>query len=109
MNTIPKKADLANSIVLVTAAAVNFDRNSFNAKHAESFRDLEGDICDLSAMASLAAREIDDILEEARTGPLNGEGYDRASFAIGHLRQMIDALKQSYYEQFEAGRRNVEG
>lgn len=95
MNMMPKATDFTNSTTVA---------RPFDGKHAESFRDLEGDICDLSAMAWLASREIDGVLESARTELLDNDGYDRVSFAIGHLRQMIDALKQSYYQRFEAAR-----
>lgn len=69
--------------------------------HGESFRDLEGDICELALMAKLASREIEGVLDDVAAGT---DQYERGTFAITHLCEMIERLKASYYEQFAAGR-----
>lgn len=70
-------------------------------KQAESFRDLEGALCELSLMARLASREIEGVLEEVAGG---SDAYERGNFAIMHLCDMIEALKCRYYAEFAAAR-----
>jgi hypothetical protein len=101
MNAVPKATDFANS---VATALPDFDHANMDTKHAESFRDLEGRICELSLMQRLAYREIESVLEQLAAADHEREGYDRATFAMGHLGDMIDALKRRYYAEFEAAR-----
>lgn len=99
MNAAPRAIDFANAAA--TELAAELDRLALERAHAVSFRDLEGDICELSLMAAIADREIEDVLDQLDPG---GEGHSRCSFAIGHLRQMIDAFKARYYARFETAR-----
>ncbi len=79
-------------------------RRPSDASHAKSFRDLEGDICDLSLMAELAADRIESILDSFSEADPDQRGYERGTFAILHLRRMIDALKAKYYAEWQAAR-----
>lgn len=88
----------------MASAAVHYINPRDNV-HAEAFRDFEGDLCDLDLMARLASREAEDVLDAAQSAPISGDDYERATFAITHLQQMISAMKTRYYEQFAAGRR----
>ncbi|ACF01578.1 hypothetical protein Rpal_3072 [Rhodopseudomonas palustris TIE-1] len=69
-------------------------------QHGKSFRDLEGDIYDLSLMAKLASREIECLLDDVAAGT---ECYDRGTFVVQHLCDMIETIKGRYYAKYHAG------
>lgn len=78
--------------------------STYDRKHSESFRELEADICDIDAMAALAVREAEGVLDGSRETPCGDAGYERAMFALSHLRKMVADFKRGYYAQFEAPR-----
>lgn len=69
-------------------------------QHGKSFRDLESDIYDLSLMAKLASREIESLLDDVAAGT---ECYDRGTFVVQHLSDMVEAIKGRYYAKFKTG------
>jgi hypothetical protein len=60
-------------------------RKDWNERHAVAFRGLEAEICDLSNMAGIAYREIDQAICDQN---LRRDRFDRVMFIITHLETM---------------------
>jgi hypothetical protein len=75
-----------------TGATVSPLPTSRDRDHAVAFRDLESAICDCANMARIAANLI--VESDRQQYP------DDVFFAVTHVSEMFDALKDKYYAFF---------
>jgi hypothetical protein len=67
-----------------------------------AFSDLEDDVCKLGYMAAVADLTVHHGIGESAVGEeIDEESRDSIMFAVRHLREMVDAFQDKYYEAFK--------
>lgn len=77
------------------------ERLARDAKLADAFRDMDGDLLNLRHMANLAFEQAAEIVSEIY-GEYEGDKrhLDRALFAVGHVEDMINDLYRKWDDSF---------
>jgi hypothetical protein len=82
-----------SNVVEFPGAEDKFSKREVNDRHAEAFRDLEGQIADCEMMAHVALQMAE---------PFLGDGEaEEAMFAVRHVCEMLEKLKADYYTAWQ--------
>lgn len=77
------------------------ERQARDAKHADAFRDMDGDLHDLRHMASVAFEQASDTVHDLYKGQIRDKSLlDRMLFAVVQVEDMINDLSRKWEERF---------
>jgi hypothetical protein len=71
--------------------------------HAEAFRDLEGDVCDLERMGAIAQ----DLIMECAAREDSLRELELAVFAVWQLAKMTHEFRESYFKRWHGEKRGA--
>ena len=70
--------------------------SDYNSGHAQAFRDLEGDVCDLERMGHIARQ----LMMECSAREDGVRPLELATFAVWQLAKMTQEFRESYYKRY---------
>jgi hypothetical protein len=85
-----------SNIVDFPAADRPITETDIDTLHAEAFRDLEGDVCDLERMSDIAQG----LIMECAAREDHLRQLELATFAVWQLAKMTREFKESYYKRY---------
>jgi hypothetical protein len=72
-----------------------------NKVHAEAFRDLEGEVCDLERAGAIAR----DLIAECAAREDSFRKLELAQFAVWQVAKLAEEFKQDYYKRWHGEKR----
>lgn len=77
------------------------ERQARDAKLADAFRDMDGDLHDLRHMASIAFEQVADTVQDLYSGHVGDKRHlDRMLFAVSHLDEVVNDLHRKWDSNF---------
>lgn len=98
---------VAANVVSITSEDIekSAERLARDAKLADAFRDMDGDLIDLRHMASIAFEQASETVHELYSGHISDKRHlDRVLFAVGHVEDMINDLYRKWDDSFHERR-----
>jgi hypothetical protein len=89
-------SNAARTVKAKTTAPRKRGRDDANEVHAEAYRDLEGDVCDLERMGAIA----ENLIMECSASEDGLRELELATFAVCQLAKMIGEFRESYYKRY---------
>lgn len=92
------------------SAKSSSDGNSREARLARAYAEMESALCDIHYMANIASGVVEDILDQDHSGITGRKEFyfvpeqqaNTTLFAVYHLEEMIERLKEAFYATLEA-------